>query len=426
MTPVGTRYRIADRLGERGFYGWAMVAVAGFGIFASGPGQSHTFSVFLGPIGDELGLSQAEIAAAYGAASLAAGFLLPLVGRLIDRFGPRKGLIAISALLGLACLFFGAASGLIWLVLGFGLLRFLGQGSMQLGSGNLVAQWFSAKRGIAMSMMMLGWGMTVALHPPLALWLIETVGWREAWMVLGLMTWVLMLPALFFLVIDKPEDIGLRPDNAPAAAGEADTHLIGATLSEAVRHPSFYLIVAGQGGLAALQTALHYHQINVLTGQGISEGWAASAFTIVAATMMVSMPLIGRIFDRFRTRYVFAAALAAQSSALIGITFAESLPSMFAYAFVFGINNAFTMTMGGYVWARYFGRKHLGQIQGTGQLVLLVAASIGPLPISFALDAWGDATEVIWALAAYPVIVAVMAVLFLRTHPSVRGSEHLE
>ena len=61
-----------------------------------------------------------------------------------------------------------------------------------------------------------------------------------------------------------------------------------------------------------------------------------------------------------------------------------------------------------------------------GILVLLVAASIGPLPISFALDAWGDATKVIWALAAYPVIVAVMAVLFLGTHPSVRGSEHLE
>ena len=426
MTPIGARYRFAERFGERGFYGWAMVAVAGFGIFASGPGQSHTFSVFLGPISEELGLGQTEIATAYGAASLAAGFLLPVVGGLIDRFGTRKGLSVVVVLLGLACAFFGAASGLIWLIVGFGLLRFLGQGSMQLGSSILVAQWFTAKRGLAMSLMMMGWGLTVALHPPLALWLIDTFGWREAWVALGLMTWVLMLPLLIFLVIDKPEDIGLRPDNAPKQESDADTHQIGATLAQAVRHPSFYLVVAAQGGLAALQTALHYHQINVLTGQGLSQGWAASSFTITAITMMVAMPAIGRAFDRYRTRHVIAAAMAAQSASLLAITFVDNLPTMFVYAVVFGANNAFTMTMGGYVWARYFGRKHLGQIQGTAQLVVLAAASVGPLPISLALDFWGSATEVIWALAAYPCVVAVMVVLFLGTHPSVQGTEHLE
>ena len=193
-----------------------------------------------------------------------------------------------------------------------------------------------------------------------------------------------------------------------------------------VRHPSFYLVVAAQGGLAALQTALHYHQINVLTGQGLSQGWAASSFTITAITMMVAMPAIGRAFDRYRTRHVIAAAMAAQSASLLAITFVDNLPTMFVYAVVFGANNAFTMTMGGYVWARYFGRKHLGQIQGTAQLVVLAAASVGPLPISLALDFWGSATEVIWALAAYPCVVAVMVVLFLGTHPSVQGTEHLE
>jgi len=421
------RRAISGTLGDRIFYGWVMVAVAGMGIFASGPGQSHTFSVFLGPIGADLNLNQTEIASAYAAASLAAGFLLPWVGRLIDRFGPRKGLMGIASLLGLACLFFGAASGMIWLVLGFGLLRFLGQGSMQLGSVNLVAQWFSAKRGMAMSLMMLGWGLTVALHPPLALWLIEMFGWREAWIVLGLMTWVLMLPALVLLVVDKPEDMGLKPDNAPAdeADGHA-SHMAGATLGEALGHRSFYLVAAVLGGLAALQTALHYHQINILTRQGIDETMAAGAFTVTAVAMMVAMPLVGKAFDSFRTRYVLAAALAVQSLSLAAITLADSLALLTVYALIFGINNAFTMTMGGYVWPRYFGRRHLGRIQGTGHLVILTAASVGPLPVSLALDATGDATPVIWSLALYPVAAAVVAVLFLRTHPAATADAHLD
>ena len=126
-----------------------MVFVAALGLFASGPGQSHTFSVFNDPIGAELGISATSVALAYGIATTAAAFLLPVMGRQVDRFGARLSLIGISIGLGFACMFFGAAANYLWLVVGFGLLRFLGQGSLMLGSANLVAQWFSKKRGLA-------------------------------------------------------------------------------------------------------------------------------------------------------------------------------------------------------------------------------------------------------------------------------------
>ena len=86
----------------RFFYGWVIVAVASLGIFTSGPGQSHTFSVFLDPIGKDLGISNATLASAYGLATLAAAFALPYMGKLIDGLGPRKGLLIIVAGLGLA------------------------------------------------------------------------------------------------------------------------------------------------------------------------------------------------------------------------------------------------------------------------------------------------------------------------------------
>ena len=193
-TAVTARAALALRIGDKFFYGWAMVAVAALGLFASGPGQSHTFSVFNQRIAEDLGITLTDVSWAYGLATTAAAFLLPVMGRQVDHFGARKSLIGISLALGVACFFFGAVANMLWLVLGFGLLRFLGQGSMMLGSANLVAQWFTKQRGFAMSLMALGFALSIAVHPKLGQFLIHEFGWRTAWFALGAMTWVMMLP----------------------------------------------------------------------------------------------------------------------------------------------------------------------------------------------------------------------------------------
>jgi MFS family permease len=300
---------------------------------------------------------------------------------------------------------------------------------MMLGSANLVSQWFSRKRGFAMGLMALGFGISMAVHPPFGQYLIDTVGWRPAWVVLGIMTWVLMLPPLIFFAVDKPEDVGLRPDGERRQAGDAEggtAEISGLTLGEALRTVSFYIVSAGWFAIAMLVTTLHFWQVQVLTGQGISTEFAARAFTISAVGMVVAMPLVGRLFDRLRTRYVFALGLLITSTSLVLVTTATTGPMLILYAAVFGMNNAFSMTMFGYLWPRYFGRKHLGSIQGTGQMIGVFGASLGPLPVGWAFDAIGDATWTLRLLAIAPAVIAVLAVLFLRAHQSITESEHLE
>ncbi|MDJ0981762.1 MAG: MFS transporter [Kiloniellales bacterium] len=426
----GVRETIVSGINRRFFYGWVIVGAASLGILASGPGQSHTFSVFVGPIGEDLGISSASIASAYGLATLAAAFLLPQMGRFIDRFGPRRMLGVVVILLGLACAFFGAAANFLWLAVGFGLLRFLGQGSLMLGCANLVSQWFSRSRGLAMSLMALGFGISMAIHPPLSEALVEAIGWRQAWVVLGLLTWLLMLPAVLLLIHDKPEPLGLRPDgrgrNDAAAEAEPPEEITGLTLEQARREPAFYIISFGWFAIAMLVTTLHFYQVSIMTAQGLSSELAARVFPVSAVTMVATMPLVGRLFDRLRTRVVFAMGLLITAAGLVGITFVTDWVSAVLYALVFGLNNAFSMTMFGYLWPRYFGRLHLGAIQGTGQMIGVVGASLGPLPVGLAFDFAGSAELTLRLLALYPVAAAIVALLFLRTPREVTGSEHLE
>lgn len=421
------RERAFAALGARAFYGWTILAVAGLGIFASGPGQSHTFSVFVGPIGEDLGLSKAAIAGAYGLATLAAAFLLPKMGRLVDRYGPRRMTLVVASLLGLACMAFGAAGGIATLALGFGALRFLGQGSLMMNSANLVAQWFSRKRGFAMGLMALGFAASMAVHPPLGQFLIAQFGWRWAWVILGLLTWVILLPPVLLLVVDKPEDKGLRPDgDAAPAAGTAAPAVDGLELREARRTLAFYLLVAGWFAMAMLVTTLHFYQVSILEAQGVTADVAARVFPVSALVLAVSMPLVGRLFDRVRTRYVFAAGLMVQAAALYGVTLVGGLSSAIAYATLFGLNNAFSLTMFGYLMPRFFGRKHLGALQGTGQMIAVVGASVGPLPVGLAFDYLGSPTLVLRLLALFPLACAVAAALYLRTPAGVSHPKHLE
>jgi len=339
------------------------------------------------------------------------------MGKLLDRIGPRQLLLSVTLLLGLACIAFGAVAGILWLAVAFAALRFLGQGSIMLGCSNLIAHWFDRRRGFALSIMAMGFSASMAVHPPLSQWLIDAVGWRQAWVWLGASTWVLLLPAVLFLVHNRPENLDLAPDGDPpmtTEAGAVASAAHGLTLREALATPAFWILSAGLFGLSMLVTSLHFFQVSILTTQGLSEATAARIFPISAVVMVVTIPLVGRALDRFPTHRVFAFGLCVMVASLISAAMAHNLTTAMIYAVVFGLNNGCTMTFFGYMWPRYFGRKHLGTIQGTGQMIGVIGASVGPLPLGIAFDLVGGYQEILVVLALYPAICTITA-LFLRT-----------
>ncbi len=463
MTTSGkTSDSLVHRINRRLFYGWVLVAAGVLILFASGPGQSHTFGVFLTYVAEDLRLSHTEVSFAYGVATLAAAFGLPYAGRHVDRRGARRVLTVVSLLLGAAAIGFGFVNGLVVLALGFAAVRFLGQGCLFLVASNVIAQWFERRRGFALSLVWLGFSASVALHPPFSQWLIETVGWREAWLWLGISSWALLLPVLWF-IRNRPEDHGLRPDGAPppephrepeqssappvarldsnesesppnpapsrereeeaasadssASPRTAQPEITGLTLKQALRTSAFWIVAFGLSLIALLMTGLFFHQVAIFQHRGLDPHIATRVFAITAICSVVAAPVLGRIMDRTPSRLMYAVALLVMAGALGALHLVDDVATAIAYAVVFGLANASMHVNVGYLWADYFGRRHLGSIQGTGQTCLIVGASLGPLPFSLSLDLTGDYSAALAGAAVLSVLLALVAALFLRYPP---------
>ena len=407
--------QIYNKIGQKFFYGWTIAGIGSLGIFTSGAGQSHTFSPFIPVISKDLQISSTSITTAYMIATLFAAFLLPKVGKLVDKFGPRIVLIYTVILLGIGCLIFGAASNFLMLAVAFGFLRFFGQGTLMLGSANITTQWFDKKRGFALGLMGLGFALSMGIHPPISDFLITNYGWRYAWVIIGLSTWVLMLPPLIFLAIDKPEDVNEKPDGIKIETINEKTKIFGLSLNEALKEKSFYILSFSFFSISTLVTALHFFQVTILNQYfNLPSQEAAALFIPTMITMIIFIPLAGKFLDQYETHNVIGISLLVTTASLISISFASNITFAIIYSIIFGINNAFNLALFGYIWPRYFGRLHVGSIQGTGQMVLVVGASIGAMPFALAMDFGYDLLFTIRASALYPLLSAFLCFFFLR------------
>ena len=175
---------------------------------------------------------------------------------------------------------------------------------------------------------------------------------------------------------------------------------------------------------AMLITTLFFFQVSIFEHNGLPRTLAASMFGVSALSMALSMPVIGWILDRSNPKYVFSVSLALLAVSLVNASFVSSPASAAVYAVIFGINTAANMTFFGFMWAHYFGRKHLGSIQGTGQAIGVLGASLGPLPLGIAFDQFGSYTEALRVLAIIPVGCAMLA-LFLK-QPVLSTAEETE
>lgn len=408
------------------FYGWIILVVGTLGLIMTSPGQTYAVSVFIEYFINDLGISRSLVSTLYTIGTLIGSFALPVVGRQIDRRGPRLLMSMVAVLFGLACIYMGAVQNAVMLGLGFVAIRMLGQGSLGLISQNVINQWWVRRRGAVMGIS----GLMVSLlglgaFPALINWLIPIYGWRMTYALLGLMLLFVLVPLAFTFVRNQPEQYGLQPDGimapplgAPATAG-GDIAEENWTLPEARRTPVFWVFMLGTSSIAMLSTGLFFHMVSIFKDNGLSATVAASVFVPIAATTAIVNVISGILVDRIRIRWLMAVALFLQAATLILAQSLQNVQVAFIYGITLGTMFGLMNMVNSVSWAKYYGRKHLGSITGVTTTALIAGSALGPMPFGIARDVLGSYNLTLTISALIPLALGIASLFVDR--PEKRG-----
>ena len=390
------------------------MAVATIATFCSGPGQSFVFSVFVDPILADTGISRVYLSTLYAFGTGVSAVMVVLVARLVDRFGARLMLAGIALALGVAAFGMSLAAGPLALFFGFAAMRALGQGSLPVTATMLTAQWFVKRRGRAMAVVILGLAISNALLPPVTQSFISAFGWREAYVALGVMVWVLLIPASILIVRDSPESVGLHPDGSAGPVEEpgGDTPEARRGSWEVVLSGDFWLLAVPLAAVPFVVTALVFHQISILGAQGISPSLAAGVFIVFAVASAGATSLSGFLTEKLGPRKPLVISLGLLLLGVAGLQVATTPALAALYAAVVGAAAGIQGVVAGTIWAHYYGRHGLGRVQGPATMVMISAAALAPLPLAALRQFSGDYSLGLGLMAAIPVFCAAMLYFF--------------
>lgn len=412
------------------FHGPIIAAACTVALIASAPGQTVVVSQFNESFTSTLGLSATALSTAYLIGTVTAAMPLTLVGSVADKFGPRRVMFVVALLFGLACIAAGQARSLVVLTLCFFCLRFLGQGSLSMLSGHVLALWYERKLGTVNGIKMVFAQVGFMASPWLAIWLIGWLDWRAAYAVLGVLVWLVVLPLAAFVLRDRPEELGQQIDGDPEDGDGQGPLLSGQGGSEATgvpRHvdPAFTLkqtlatrafwIVAGATVLSGFTgTALLFHSQPILIARGLDPTMSAAMSTSWALAVAVFVLPFGRLSDRLPPRGLLCLAGLLMAASPAMVIFADSVVLLCSAMAVYGVAMAIGSAVGVPTIARYFGRRHHGAIRGFTTFLGVAGTGLGPVVLGVSLDYSGSFTIGLAACAALAVALALASLTLKR------------
>jgi MFS family permease len=381
-------------------YGWVVLA-ASFVTIGVMYGTTFVFPVFFVALVQEFGWSRARTASVFSMNMLVAGLSAPLVGLLVDRYGPRRVLPWGAVLLGAGLLLCTTIQRLWHLWIAFGLVNALGGGILgMVAHTTLLANWFIRSRGSAIGLAFAGMGAGLFAFSPLTQVAIDRLGWRGAFGLLGILALALLLPLTGMCQRDRPEDLGLGPDGQweparPATFGaEQDGGAPGAaTLATALRTRQFWAFCSCFFFTPVSMFAVTTHQVAHMVDLGFSK---MAAVKILGAVGMLSS--VGRVTFAFlsdRIGRVQAASLSYGSSALGILVLLLLGPGwgvgwLYLFALLFGIAFGARGPIVSAMSADAYRGRHYGTIYGLINLSNGLGAALGPWLSGALYDATGS------------------------------------
>jgi MFS family permease len=379
--------------------GWTLVLAAAAGMSLSGVG-SASLGVMMEPVEAEMDWTRTQITLGPSLVPLVVVVLSTFAGLAIDRLGPR--LVAIAATLlycaGLAS--FGLIGNELWQWWALWAVIGLAASSMPTVWLSPVSKVFTKGRGLAVALTLSGTGITTTLVPILANAQVEQAGWRSAYLVLGVIWFVLVLALVlpFFRARSAPPTIGTDGTSAPPAP------LTGLTPREGFRSPAFYKLAFGAFLSMSAGIALILNLVPVLRSVGLTASTAANVAALFGVSSIVGRVIGGWLLDRISASAI-AATAAAGSVILPAVLLAApgSVPIIAVGVAIYALLGGAKLPAVAYLASGHLGQRAFGTLYGAINTMVALGVAVGPIAANLVYDSVQSYVPVMWA--AVPLLL---------------------
>jgi MFS family permease len=402
---------------QKVFHGWWIVVAAAVGLFVGyGPVVSVTFSVFLKPLSAEFSWSRADISFAFAISTGLMAIMLPIIGRFADRFGARKVILPSALVLGTNLILFSLLTSNLWrfyahyLVIGL-----ISSGTSTMPYSHVISHWFRRKRGLALGLATAGAGVSAFIMPSFAHYLISTIGWREAYILLGIMVLAISIPVVGLFLKDNPSQLGLSPDGDESEADVLENKRLGAegmTTRQALTSKPFWLMAAAFFFMSVSVHGCMAHLAPILGDLGASAQSAAFAASLFGGALLLGRLVTGYLLDRFPAHYVSALFFLGAGLGIFILWQGLLGPWAFIGAFFVGLGMGAEGDIIPYVLSRQFGLRSFGEIYGYAFAIYILGGVVGPLLMGFSYDKLGSYGAALLSFQIAAVLAGFLMVQF--------------
>ena len=364
----------------------------------------YSFAVFVKPLGAEFGWNREAVSSGFGFAAVTLGLCSPLLGRLIDRFGPRRIILPCMTVFGCAIASLALLRSGLWqfyatcFVLGL-----VGNGAAHLAYSRSISTWFQRRLGTALAFVMVGAGLGAMILPVVAQSIISRFGWRAAYLSLGCIALILGLPLSWRYVRERGlvarEKVGR--ESAPVEHS-------GRTWRQGLGSFAFWIIVAVLCVSSISMNGAITQMSALLTDRGITARDAALCASILGGSSLLGRVGVGWLLDRFfGARVAFAINLTTAGGIFL-LARANSFTAGCLAATLIGIGAGGEAAITPYLLTRYFGLRAFSTLYGVTWTFYAAAAAIGPVILGRAFDSSGSYASLLVTLAATLALAAAM------------------
>jgi MFS family permease len=388
-------------------YGWVVVG-AGALMGCVSMGSMFSLAVFLQPMSVDTGWSRTGISTAMTIDFLAMGVATFAWGALSDRYGARIVVLLGSLLLGLGLVLASRASSLMEFQLLFGLIIGVAAGAFYAPMMAIASAWFEHNRSLAVALVSAGLGMAPLTVAPFARWLITNYEWRPAMLVIGVVAWILLVPAA--LLVRRPPVVleVNRPAPGVATPVAALAPVPRMSAGEALRTPQFAALALAHFACCAAHSGPIFHMVTFALGCGIPAMAAVTVYSLAGVSGLGGRLLLGVLSDRLGAKPVLVGGLMVQALGAGAYLFVNELGELYALSIVFGIAYGGVMPLYAILARDYFGAHIMGTMFGAISAVASLGMAFGPFAGGWVFDTYASYT---WLyIGSFSVGLAAVAV----------------